>query len=161
MSRIVFIILWVLLSSAHTVLCAQTQISFQERLEQLKPEVKQTIIENIRRYWTIKTVQKMQTQGFLQQDIEQLILSPSFKFFLDQTLNNPKTQASIDLYISRTLNEKNILDHVQRLEKQSKEHQLQEYKEILRIIAQMRKEQNYVQEKKTWYQRFFEDFKFF
>ena len=120
-----------------------------------------TIVDNVRRYWTIKTAQKMQVQGFSLQDIEQVVLSPSFDFFLNQVLNDPKTQASIDRYIDTTLNEKNLLDHVQRLEKQRKEHQLQEYKEVLRMIAQMRKEQSYVKEKKNWYQRFFESFKFF
>lgn len=145
----------------HAIAHAQTQLSFQQRLDQLKPGVKQTIVDNVRRYWTIKTAQKMQVQGFSLQDIEQVVLSPSFDFFLNQVLNDPKTQASIDRYIDTTLNEKNLLDHVQRLEKQRKEHQLQEYKEVLRMIAQMRKEQSYVKEKKNWYQRFFESFKFF
>lgn len=152
---------FILLFSFTAVTRAQTQLNFQQRLDQLKPSVKQTIVDNVRRYWTIKTAQKMQVQGFSQHDIEQVVLSPSFEFFLNQILNDPKTQTSIDRYIDSTLNEKNLLDHVQRLEKQRKEHQLHEYKEVLRMIAQMRKEQNYVKEKKNWYQRFFEDFKLF
>ena len=158
---IVSTVVYILTASLHNAVFAQKQISFQERLNQLKPQVKQTLVDNIRRYWTIKTAQKMQSQGFSEQAIEQVILSPSFTFFLDQILNDPKTQSSIDHYIQATLNEKQLLQHIQSLEKQKKQQQLQEYKEVLRIIAQMRKEQNYIIEKKTWYQRFFEDFKFF
>ncbi|MCI5073193.1 hypothetical protein MRY82_09680 [bacterium] len=154
-------VLCLLATPLHNEVYAQKKMSFQERLDQLKPEVKQTLVDNIRRYWTIKTAQKMQSQGFSQQEIEQVLLSPSFNFFLDQILNDPKTQSSMDDYIQATLNEKQLLQHIQSLQKQRKQQELQEYKEVLRIIAQMRKEQNYKKEKKSWYQRFFEDFKFF
>lgn len=134
------------------------QQDFAKALEDLKPEIKKTLKGNIERHWMLKTEQSMRQSGFSEKDIAKVIQGPSFIYFIEKVLNDPKTEAGLDHYLNQTLNEKNLLAHIQQQELRRQQENAQVQQETLRLVAQIRKEQNLEKKPLPWYQKLFHVF---